>query len=269
MRSRPTSPQPDVRSTRARHEARANRHVRRSTPVGTLRAHVRADVQTRAAGNTGDELIVEGYAAVFEQPSEVMSFWGIEWDERIARGAFTNVLAADDLDVRFMGQHEGNALARTTNGTLELREDETGLWFRASLNPDVQEARDLYALIERGDITQMSFGFCMAPPSSLTCEKLGHDLCHIEHDLINEVTRLFEISAVTFPAYPQTSVEGGERSTQAAAERSTSTDNAGATLAAETIPPSGEGSTRDAALRQQITTWSKRWSTCDRSVPSS
>lgn len=256
-------PQPDAtRAAGPRQEARAHRKLQRATPTGHLQVRALADVQTRAAGATADELVVEGYAAVFEQPSEVMSFWGIEWDERLARGAFTNVLAADDLDVRFMGQHEGNALARTTNGTLELSEDETGLRFRATLNPNVQEARDLYALIERGDITQMSFGFCMAPPSSITCEKLGHDLCAIEHDLVTEVTRLFEISAVTFPAYPQTTVDGGERS-------ATDRDERAATLAATTEASTGDESGRNVRLRSQITTWSTRWSTCGRSVPTS
>ena len=262
---RPTNSQPDAtRAAGPRQDARAFRKLQRSTPAGELRAHVVADVQTRAAGSADGELVVEGYASVFEQPSEVMSFWGVEWDERIASGAFTNVLA-EEPDVRFMGQHEGNALARTTNGTLELVQDEKGLWFRATLNPNVQEARDLYALIERGDISQMSFGFCMAPPSSISCEKLGHDLCPIEHDLVTEITRLLEISAVTFPAYPQASVETGTR----ALATTIAADDTAATLAADEPSPSGDESSRDVRLRSQITSWSTRWSTCGRSVPSS
>jgi HK97 family phage prohead protease len=164
-------------------------------------------IMTRGAD--GDEespagLVLEGYAAVFEQPSERM--WHME--ETIDRGAFDDVLAADP-DVRLLASHQGLAMARTSNGTLELSSDDHGLKFRAVLNPEAQISRDLHALIERGDITQMSFGF-RAKWDDRT-EDCTEEKCTLDHLAITEVTELFEISAVAFPAYRQTEVEAEER----------------------------------------------------------
>lgn len=147
-------------------------------------------------------LRVSGYAAVFGGESERM--WG-GVVETIARDAFDDVLASDP-DVRFQAGHEGLALARTGNGSLELSTDDAGLRFVAHLNPAAQVARDLHALIDRGDVDQMSFGFT-ADWRELECE---HENCTLEHVEITKVRDLFEISAVTFPAYPQTEVKARE-----------------------------------------------------------
>lgn len=239
---------------------------RTHTKVAELRAHVQAVASTRdAGGDQAGELIVEGYAAVFDQPSEVMSFWGMEFDERIARGAFTQVLA-EKPDVRFMGTeiHGGYNFARTSNGSLELREDDKGLWFRAKLNPDVQAARDLYALIERGDVSQMSFGFQIGEVATeYECEHAG---CDLMHDTIMRVSRLYEISAVPFPAYPQTSIH-------AASAPATDTDDDAARdaspVAERELPMDEESDARERSLRTHVTTWSKRWSTSGRSARNS
>lgn len=162
-----------------------------------VRGWVSAETRSTAVeAEAGGDLTLEGYAALFDSPSEVM-FGG---RERIERGAFTRVLKSDELDVRLLGNHDGLALARTSNGTLELAEDDKGLRFVARLNPNVQAARDLHALVERGDITQMSFGF-RADIEPVKREDGGNDW------LIREVDELYEISAVTFPAYPDTTVE--------------------------------------------------------------
>jgi HK97 family phage prohead protease len=77
--------------------------------------------------------------------------------ERIAPGAFRKTLT-ETPDVRLLINHEGLPLARTKNGTLRLKEDDAGLYMDADL-PDTQAARDLYTLVERGDVDQMSFAF--------------------------------------------------------------------------------------------------------------
>ena len=145
-------------------------------------------------------LVLEGYAAVFGQRSEQMGYM----IETIDRDAFDSVLA-DDPDVRFLASHGGLAMARTSNGSMQLEADDHGLRFRAELNPDAQIARDLHALIERGDVTQMSFGFRAKWRREEHGDDCGDD-CEIDHVAIREVTWLGEVSAVTFAAYPQTEV---------------------------------------------------------------
>jgi HK97 family phage prohead protease len=148
-------------------------------------------VDRRDADGGGKALRLSGYAAVFDADSEAM--YG--WIEQIDARAFDEVLDARP-DVRFLADHGGLALARTENGTLRLSTDERGLRFEADLNPEVQAARDLHALVSRGDVTQMSFGFTIAAEDLDSDEKRSR---------ITRVGELFEISAVTFPAYPDTS----------------------------------------------------------------
>lgn len=143
--------------------------------------------EIRAADNT-DDLVVEGYASVFDATYPVGGFV-----ERVSRGAFDDVLTDD---VRFLLNHEGAPLARTTNGTLELRTDENGLFYRAQLI-DTQAGRDLHKSIKRGDITQSSFAF--------TIEKESMDDNGIRS--IDKIGKLLDVSSVTYPASPITSVQ--------------------------------------------------------------
>jgi len=142
--------------------------------------------EVRAAGD--DLLIIEGYAANFETTTDLGYF-----KETIARGAFDEVM---EDDVRLLLNHDGAPMARTTNGTLELSVDETGLKYRAAL-ADTQDGRDLYKLIKRGDISQSSFAFTITEEqwsedrSTRTVEKMG---------------RLLDVSPVTYPAYATTTV---------------------------------------------------------------
>lgn len=150
--------------------------------------------ETRDANGEQRVLQLAGYAALFNNPSERMG----RIVETIDPRAFNGVLA-NDPDVRFQAEHSGLALARTTNNTLRLRVDERGLYFEADLNPNVQASRDLYALVERGDITQMSFGFTIG-------DEDVDDRGDIVRAHITRIEQLFELSAVTFPAYAETSV---------------------------------------------------------------
>ena len=102
----------------------------------------------------GDEPArIEGYAAVFNRDSEDMGFI-----ERIAPGAFKKALKTSD--VRALFNHDSNIiLGRKSAGTLELKEDKKGL-FMSVTPPDTQLVRDMVlSPIERGDVTQQSFGF--------------------------------------------------------------------------------------------------------------
>jgi HK97 family phage prohead protease/HK97 family phage major capsid protein len=142
--------------------------------------------EVRAAGD--DSLVIEGYAANFEQRTDLGYF-----KEEIARGAFDDVI---EDDVRLLLNHEGAPMARTTNGTLELSIDDTGLKYRAAL-ADTQDGRDLYKLIKRGDITQSSFAFTIAE------QEWSEDR---STRTVTKMARLLDVSPVTYPAYPTTTV---------------------------------------------------------------
>ena len=137
---------------------------------------------------------VEGYAAVFNSDSEDMGFI-----ERIAPGAFKKALKTSDTRALF--NHDSNIiLGRTSAGTLELKEDKKGL-FMSIVPPDTQLIRDMVlAPIERGDITQQSFGF------TVKADKWKEIDGKTPIRTITEIGELFDVSPVTFPAYPDTDV---------------------------------------------------------------
>jgi HK97 family phage prohead protease len=138
---------------------------------------------------------LSGYAAVFNDDSVPLPFI-----ERIAPGAFRKTLT-ETPDVRLLINHEGLPLARTKNGTLRLKEDEAGLYMDADL-PDTQAARDLYTLVERGDVDQMSFAF------RVIRQKWNEG--RTERTLTELSLADGDVSVVTYPAYPTTTVEARE-----------------------------------------------------------
>ena len=151
------------------------------------------NIETRQAEDGAMRL--SGYAAVFNDPSVPLPF-----SERIAPGAFRKTLS-ETPDVRLLINHEGLPLARTKNGTLTLSEDEVGLRFDADL-PDTTEARDLWTLIQRGDVDQMSFAF------RVIRQKWSSD--RTERTLTEVSLADGDVSVVTYPAYPTTTVEARE-----------------------------------------------------------
>ena len=172
-----------------RERIRAIRSYLAGEPQEQQRKAVADGVQYRQAEMraASDEMVVEGYAAVFNSTTDLGSF-----QERIAPGAFSDVL---DDDVRLLINHDGVPLARTSNNTLSLKEDEDGLYYRAHLS-DTQAGRDLYTMIQRGDISQSSFAFTISE------ESVDEDGVRV----IEKVERLIDVSPVTYPAYQAASV---------------------------------------------------------------
>jgi len=143
-----------------------------------------------------DGPVIEGYGAVFNAWSEDLG----GFVELVRNGAFRATLA-DGADVRALWQHDPSmVLGRTRSGTLELEEDERGLRYRAH-PPDTQWARDAIASIRRGDVDQSSFRF--ETVRDAWSEQEGSSTWRRE---LIEV-RLYDVSPVTFPAYPQTSAQ--------------------------------------------------------------
>jgi HK97 family phage prohead protease len=158
------------------------------------RTYTVQDVQARQAED--GVMRLSGYAAVFNDASVPLPF-----KERIAPGAFRKTLT-EMPDVRLLINHEGLPLARTKNGTLTLTEDERGLRFDAEL-ADTQEARDIYTLVNRGDVDQMSFAF------RVIRQNWSKD--RSERTLTEVSLADGDVSVVTYPAYPTTSVEARQK----------------------------------------------------------
>jgi hypothetical protein len=154
---------------------------------------VRTSLSNFQTRKDGENPRIEGYFAVFNSNYEV--FKGCT--ESIAPGAFTDELHSD---VRALIDHDTRlVLGRTTAGTLELREDEKGLWGGITVNPKDSEAMNLYARVERGDVSQCSFGFNILDEEHEEREDGTH------HFTIRKV-KLFEVSCCTFPAYEDTAI---------------------------------------------------------------
>jgi HK97 family phage prohead protease len=135
--------------------------------------------------------VVRGYAARFNALSDDLG----GFREMIAPGAFAGVLGDD---VRALIDHRSEMiLGRTKAGTLRLREDDDGLAVEIDL-PDTQIARDLAASMARGDVDQMSFGFTVDRDDWAITED------GVVVRTIEALSGLFDVSVVTFPAYPQT-----------------------------------------------------------------
>lgn len=142
-----------------------------------------------------EALRLVGYAAKFNQETDIGGYFR----EKVAPGAFTAAIERGD-DVRALLNHDSNiVLGRTGNGTLRLSQDETGLRVEIDL-PDTQAARDLHALVKRGDVSQMSFGFIVEKESWEFGEKGSDSLRTIES------VRLLDVSPVTYPAYEGTEI---------------------------------------------------------------
>ena len=138
-------------------------------------------------------MFISGYFAVFNTNYEL-------WPgatESIDSHAFDNALSDD---IRCLIDHETRlVLGRNKAGTLTLKIDSRGLWGEVEINPNDQDAVNLYERVKRGDVDQCSFGF------DITDEEIEHRDDGSVHWTIKAV-KLYEVSVVTFPAYEETGV---------------------------------------------------------------
>jgi HK97 family phage prohead protease len=160
--------------------------------------------ELRQAEN-GDGMTFTGYAAVFNAPSQPLPFI-----ERIAPGAFKRSLKARN-DIKLLWNHDtGAVLGSTRAGTLKLEEDSYGLRVTATL-PDTTLGNDVRTLVQRGDVSAMSFGFSVpANGDSWNTDGTERTLRSV---------RIHEVSIVAFPAYEQTAGTAMVRSLDKVATR--------------------------------------------------
>lgn len=158
-----------------------------TTDVRTLTT----DLTTRSSDDNG--MTVEGYAMLYDQPSVPMPFV-----EYIDRGALDNV---DLSNVLLLYGHDLNSvLARSDAENLQMRADDKGLWFRATL-PDTTLGHDTYTNVANGNLKGCSVGFKIGDDKWLQ----GNDGNVIHH--IRSFDQLIEISITPIPAYTETSVD--------------------------------------------------------------
>ncbi|MFW6226273.1 MAG: HK97 family phage prohead protease, partial [bacterium] len=144
---------------------------------------------------------LSGYASIFGIRSSLKydSYYEI-----IEKGAFQNAIS-ERQDVLFLINHNMNdlPLARVSNNTLFLREDEKGLYFEAHLNAEMTQTKDLINAIKRKDIFQMSFAYTV---KDYEVKENINDQGHDEF-IVKSVNRLYEVSAVSIPAFVEALIE--------------------------------------------------------------
>lgn len=169
--------------------------------IETREMYFKADFETR--NEEGKEKVIAGYFIRFNEETEL--YKGVF--EEIRSSAIVNSLKAND--VRCLFNHDSAiVLGRTGNSTLQLRADDVGLWGEVTINPNDKQANDIYARIERGDINACSFGFI----------PLDEEIENRSDGSVKFIVRdidLKEVSCVTFPAYPQTSISARQHDVEA------------------------------------------------------
>ena len=151
--------------------------------------------EMRLAGDD-NQPVLTGYAAVFNQDST-----GLFFTERIRPGAFKKSLESKQDVLALVDHDRSKVLARTSNGTLSLREDDKGLLVEIRPNMETTFGRDIVASVRRGDVKNMSFGF-IAKKDTWVPDKKG---ASVTREIIEADLR--EVSVVSMPAYAGTSIQ--------------------------------------------------------------
>lgn len=169
-------------------------------PDHEIRAFALDGVRIEQRADEGSErLRLSGYAAVFNRTADI----GGRFDEVIRPGAFSRAIE-ERQDVVLLFNHEpSTVMARTSNGTLRLREDEIGLWFEADLDPHDSDAQRVIAKVRSGNVSQGSFSF------TVRSETWHQDRPKPLRELLD--LDLYDVSPVTWPAYAETAVHARGR----------------------------------------------------------
>ena len=149
-------------------------------------------------------IYVDGYALLFGERYSM----GNDYIEIISPRAFQN--GVDMTDVRFLRDHVATCLlGRTKSGSLKLTVDRIGLHFRCRL-PNTALGKETANLIQRGDLTQMSWGFSCNPGGSEWTTGTNGEVIRT----IVSVNQVLDVSAVTYAANPKTWIKIAEGTTQ-------------------------------------------------------
>lgn len=163
-----------------------------------MHLNMRSELNTR---EEADDLIIEGYFAVFNKQTAL----GENLYEVVERTAFEESLKGSEDICCLYNHDDGDILARQSNGTLELRADDKGLFGTVKLNKNDPFARGVHARIKRQDIKHCSFGFIPTDTELVFDDDTGIVLRKLKS------VDLIEVSVVTFPAYEATEIHARKR----------------------------------------------------------
>ena len=171
-------------------------------PVMNDREYRRIDcAQLETRSQEDGAMIVEGYATTFGQEYELYRNGDFVLLESVDPHAFD---MCDMSDVIMQYDHEGRVFARNRNRTLELTPDEHGLRIRAILS-GTEIGRQLFQEIAGGYTDRMSFGFKVAEGGETRRQEIIDGITY-EHRVITQITKLFDVSAVSLPANDATEI---------------------------------------------------------------
>lgn len=139
------------------------------------------------------KMVLEGYAVIFNSPTVLFRYGDVEYKEVIDAKAFEE---CDTSDCCLKYNHGGMLLARTRGGSLQLKVDEKGLFFRAELF-ETSTSKDVYSIVKQGGLDKCSFAFQVREESF--DEKTNTRT-------ILKIEKLYDVAVVDIPAYDDTSV---------------------------------------------------------------
>ncbi len=145
----------------------------------------------------GDALILRGTPIVFDTPTVICEYDGIEYKEIIARGALDDCDMSDFILNRNHGQNDSTVFARTRNNSLKYTISDRGLDIEAALDGEDERHRNLHRDVQKKRVDKMSFSFVVR-------EAKYDNVTHTR--TITKVKKLYDVSAVDFPAYNDTSI---------------------------------------------------------------
>lgn len=148
-------------------------------------------------GSDGDALILRGTPIVFDTPTVICEYDGIEYKEIIARGALDDCDMSDFILNRNHGQNDSTVFARTRNNSLKYTITDRGLDIEAALDGEDERHRNLHRDVQKKRVDKMSFSFVVR-------EAKYDNVTHTR--TITKVKKLYDVSAVDFPAYNDTSI---------------------------------------------------------------
>jgi len=168
-------------------------------PIKPEREYRSLELRTAEQGEEKN-YVVDGYATTFDEPYELYRDGKYIVMEKVDRHAFDETYMDD---VIFQYDHSGMVYARTRNKTLVLEDNDHGLKVTADLG-STEASRGVWDAIDKGLIDRMSFAFTVTGDSYEEEEQENGDI--VLTRTIKKIGRLYDVSAVSFPANEMTSI---------------------------------------------------------------
>lgn len=144
-----------------------------------------------------DELVLRGTPIVFDTPTVICELDGVQYKEVIARGALDGCDMSDFIFNRNHGENDSTVYARTRNKSLDYSVSDRGLEIAEHLDNEDERHRNLYRDVQKCRVDKMSFSFVVRECSY---DRETHTRT------ITKIKKLYDVSAVDFPAYNETSI---------------------------------------------------------------